>query len=278
MRHPELAFRNPEKLERGWELQRAERDRFLRFFGTDIVVMPGVQLADRMREYLVSSRGEVLPSLSARGGDGSRYASQPLPEFDYPDDLSGSDSVAVIYDQFEGLRFFAGFAMFEEVFTDPTLLSQRRYRQRVLDYLDDNSVSPLPFRRMAERDPDRASHVLGRVLRETQFDWRRDGEALMRRRKPSYFAKPPLPMILPVGNRLAPYVRRVRGRTRGRKSRRRFVCRARSVLDAETPSVRLVAAGLTTGPSPTSNSPTVTKLTMVERPTRDVTTSLVESE
>jgi hypothetical protein len=80
----------------------------------------------------------------------------------------------------------------------------------VLDYLDDDSVSPLPFRRLAEQDADRASEVLGRVLRRRGFDWHRDGEPLMRERKTWFFEQPPLPKVVPLGDRLAPYAGRTK--------------------------------------------------------------------
>jgi hypothetical protein len=83
---------------------------------------------------------------------------------------------------------------------------QHRYRQRAVDYLDDASVSPLPFRRMAERDQFRASEVLGRVLCHKTFDWQRDGEKLMRQRKRSFFDRAPLPRCLTMSTRLATYV------------------------------------------------------------------------
>jgi hypothetical protein len=108
--------------------------------------------------------------------------------------------------QAEGLAFLGGFGEFERAFTEPTLLAQQRFRQRVLDYLDDDSVSPLPFRRMADRDPTRASEVLRRVLGRRSFDWQRDGEKLMRTRKRSFFDRAPLPRILPISARLAPYL------------------------------------------------------------------------
>jgi len=114
--------------------------------------------------------------------------------------------VAVIYDETEGLGFFGGFGEFEQAFTEPSLLDHPRYRQRVVDYLDDDSVSPLPFRRMADRDPLRASEVLRRVLGRKSFDWQRDGEKLMRQRKRSFFDRAPQPRVLPMSTRLAPYV------------------------------------------------------------------------
>jgi hypothetical protein len=201
---PELSFRNPSLLERGWKLQRSDRDRFVRFFGADMVLMPGTALAERMRQYAAFSRRDVLAQLAAQKS--ASLANRPLVEISFPPDLVTSGSVAVIYDETEGLGFFGGFGEFEQAFTEPSLLDQPCYRQRVLDYLDDDSVSPLPFRRMADRDPLRATEVFRRVLGRKGFDWQRDGEKLMRQRKRSFFDRAPQPRVLPISPRLAPYV------------------------------------------------------------------------
>jgi hypothetical protein len=203
-KYPELVFRNPAFLERGWELQRSDRERFVRFFETDMVLIEGTELAERMRQYAAFSRREVLAELAAQEIDS--LANRSLVEFDFPPALVESGTVAVIYDETDGLAFFGGFGEFERAFTDPALLDQRRYRQRVVDYLDDDSVSPLPFRRMADRDPTRASEVLRLVLGRKSFDWQRDGEKLMRQRKRPFFDRAPLPRLLPISARLAPYV------------------------------------------------------------------------
>jgi hypothetical protein len=144
---PEMLFRNPTRLQRGWEMQEIDRDRFVRFFGADMVVMPGAVLAQRMRQYAVFSRGEVLAQLA---GQESAACARPLIEFDFPPELVESATVALIYDEIEGLSLFGGFDEFERAFSEPALLDQPLYRQRVVDYLDDDTVSPLPFRRMAE--------------------------------------------------------------------------------------------------------------------------------
>jgi hypothetical protein len=204
MKYPELVFRNPTHLERGWELQRSDRERFVRFFGTDMVLIEGTELAERMRKYAAFSRREVLAELTAQEIDS--VANRPLVEIDFPPALVKSGTVAVIFDETEGLAFFGGFAEFERAFAEPALLDQRHYRQRVIDYLDDDSVSPLPFRRMADRDPTRASEVLQIVLGRKSFDWQHDGEKLMRQRKRCFFDRAPLPRHLPISVRLAPYV------------------------------------------------------------------------
>ncbi len=206
LRQPALMFRNPDKLARGWELQHAERDRFVRFFGTDLIVLPGDQFADQMRQYQEFSRKELLATLPAP--DRARRVDAPTPDFTADSDLVESDTVGVIYDEVEGLNFYAEFGLVEAVFADPALLRRRLYRQRLLDYLDDDSVSPLPFRRLADRDPERASVVFQKLLRRPGFDWRTDGENLLRERKAEFFDRPPRPSISPISERLARYVTR----------------------------------------------------------------------
>jgi hypothetical protein len=46
----ERQFRNPEKLARARVLQREQRQQFVDFFGSDVVVLPGHEVAQRMRE------------------------------------------------------------------------------------------------------------------------------------------------------------------------------------------------------------------------------------
>jgi hypothetical protein len=206
LRQPALIFRNPDKLTRGWELQRAERDRFVRFFGTDLIVLPGHELDEQMRQYQEFSRKEILAALPAP--DRTRRADTPVGAFVSGSDLVQSETVGVIYDEVDGLNFYAEFGLVEAVFADPALLRRRLYKQRLLDYLDDDSVSPLPFRRLASRDPDRASLLFQKLLRQPNFEWHRDGENLLREHKAEFFDQPPRPSISPISERLARYVTR----------------------------------------------------------------------
>ncbi|HEY7068012.1 MAG TPA: hypothetical protein VII06_41555 [Chloroflexota bacterium] len=100
-------------------------------------------------------------------------------------------------------RPYANFGAVAETFAHPERTAQRRYRQAVLGYLKESSISPLPLRRLAERDPERASRVFQRVLKQPDFSWERDGEALLRRYKASYFERPALPSVTPISEALA---------------------------------------------------------------------------
>jgi hypothetical protein len=204
--HPTLVFRNPAKREQGWELQREERESFITFFGADLVVLAGHELAARMRAYMDYRMYEE------RGADGQSAAERaqreygvvpPMPELPLPGDLQATETVGVLYDEVDGLNFLANFALVEEAFARPELAAESRHREAVAGYLEAPSISPRLLRRLADRDPERASAVFQQVLEEPGFAWERDGEALLQRYKASYFAHPVFPSVTPVSGALA---------------------------------------------------------------------------
>jgi hypothetical protein len=129
------------------------------------------------------------------------------------------DTVGVGYDEVEGNYFWAEFGLVQTTFADPARAARRRHREAVLDYLEDPTISPLAFRRLAEPDPARASRVFRRVLRRPAFSWERDGEALLRRYKASWFEQPPLPSVTPISRALSDHHQGARRPSSGRKRR-----------------------------------------------------------
>ena len=154
MRQPESAFRNPDKLARAQELQNAEHDRFVQFFGADFVVISGAQLTERMRSFYNFCRDQAVAELAVSGKEPK---SPPFHGAEYPADLVASDAVAVTHDEVGGMGLYAEFGSIEQAFADPSLLRHPDYRRRVRDYLDDDTVPPLLFERMAARDPERGT-------------------------------------------------------------------------------------------------------------------------
>jgi hypothetical protein len=70
--HPRLVFRNPEKVIQGWELARKQQAMFIEFFGSDLIVVPGQEVASRMNGFLtwctrrvVEEAGSAASSLDA---------------------------------------------------------------------------------------------------------------------------------------------------------------------------------------------------------------------
>jgi hypothetical protein len=217
---PALVFRNPERLAQGRERQREERRHFIEFFGSDLVVLSGQELAARMEAYWHFRMHEVRDAMGRSAADHirERYgAAAQVPEADLPADLSEADTVGVVYDEVEGNYFWADFGVVQETFADPALAARRRHREAVLGYLESPTISPLAFRRLAEPDPERASRVFRRVLKRPGFSWERDGEALLREYKASWFERPVLPSVTPISRVLSDHYQPARRLTRDGK-------------------------------------------------------------
>lgn len=188
MRHPTLVYRNPHRLARAWEIQQTQRAAFVEHFGADTVVLEVTELRERMREYggspvtddWVSAMFDQLPPRAV--------------------------TVGLIYDEEDGLGAFADYRMAEEVFANPHLIRERKYRRLIKKYLTDDSVTPVPLVRLAERDHDKADQVFGWLTHRPGFSWAADGEALLRHHKPWWYKGPRLPRTVVFSERLAPYV------------------------------------------------------------------------
>jgi hypothetical protein len=203
---PQLLFRNPEKLEQAWELQRIQRQQFIDFFGADLVVVAGKELAKRFRDFIRYQAYEV------KGGEGrtaanetrQRDGSEPtLPEPQLPEELSSATTVAMVYDEVDGLSFLPEYGLVQETFATPELIVDRRHREIVETYLEEPGISPRVLERLVAQDETRANLVLRQLLARPDLRWERDGEALLRRVKAGYYARPLLPAVLPVSEALS---------------------------------------------------------------------------
>lgn len=203
--HPRLVFRNPEKVTKGWELARKQRAMFTEFFGGDLIVVPGPEVASRMNGFLAWHTRRVLEEDGSAAGslDADADAAAQTPAFRVPDDLASAPTVALAYDETEGLTFLANFSLVQEAFEDPGLAADSEHRQAVLGYLKADSISAQPLRRLAGADTVRASQLFQHLLNKPGFSWEHDGEALLRKHKPWCFGAEPLPPVTPLSGELA---------------------------------------------------------------------------
>lgn len=176
--NPELAFRNPVKLAEARSMVARQHEAFADLFGTDLIVVPGSEVPDKVQEFDRHWAKQVSPD-----------PEPPEPvAMDFPDDLLDADSVAIHFVAGEGMSFYPRYHLLEELFSNPTLLARRPYREALSDCLRDPDASPELLRRLAARDPAKASTVFTKLLkRKRGFSWEADGEALLRKHKPSYF-------------------------------------------------------------------------------------------
>jgi hypothetical protein len=201
--YPRLVFRNPEKVTQGWELARKQRAMFIEFFGGDLIVVPGPEVASRMDGFFTWYNRRELEKAGSAASSLDAHVAARAPAFRVPGDLASAPTVAFVCDETEGLMFLANFGLVQEAFENPGLDADREHQEAVLGYLKADSISALPFRRLAGADTARASQLFQRLLKEPGFRWERDGEALLRKHKPWCFGAKPQPPVTPLSSELA---------------------------------------------------------------------------
>ena len=198
---PELVFRNPEKIEQGWQQMRDDRAAFIEFFGGDELVLPPAEAAERLDAYY-RHRQQAALSAHPERRKRRRASDTEMPSVKWPADLADADTAGLIYDEVDGLNFYVDYGMLCELFADPALAVDKRYSDLLRGYLESDSIGPLPIRRLAVAHPETADPVFRKVLRKPTFTWADHGEALLRRRKPWYYAHEPRPGVSVIGSRL----------------------------------------------------------------------------
>ncbi|WP_282694966.1 hypothetical protein [Streptomyces sp. CC208A] len=199
--HPELVFRNAEKIEQGWQRMREDRAAFIEFCGGDELVLPPAEAEDLLNAYYRHRQQAAVAAPPGRARR-RRLPGPGLPSFELPAELAGSDTVGVIYDQIDGLNFYADYGMLRDLFADPALAGRRQHQDLLRTYLREESITPLPIRRLAAAHPETADGVFRKLLRKPGFTWSEHGDALLRRRKPWYYESDPRPGVSVIGDRL----------------------------------------------------------------------------
>lgn len=206
---PAVLRRNPDKLRRSWEIQARHRESFIEYFGSDLVVLPPATAQRKLTEYY-----RLLQSQAGGTDEAAERAATigcPVEDLAYmPEELLATETVALVYDEVEGLNYYADFGRLDELFAEPALVKDRSRLTQLRSYLRDDSVSPLAIRRLVQRHPDGADPVFRRLLGKPGFVWERDGETLLRGRKKDYVDREPLPSVSAIGDRLTELLRATR--------------------------------------------------------------------
>jgi hypothetical protein len=199
---PELVFRNPEKIEQGWQRMREDRAAFVEFCGGDELVLPPAEAEERLNAYYRHRQEATVDGQPGRDR-GRRLPGPGLPFFELPWELAESDTIGVIYDRVDGLNFYADYGMLRDLFEVPALAGRREHQDLLRTYLREESITPLPIRRLAAAHPEAADVVFRKILRKPGFTWSEHGDALLRRRKPWYYESEPRPGVSVIGDRLS---------------------------------------------------------------------------
>ena len=198
---PGLMRRNSTMLRQAWEMQAEQRAEFIAQVGSDLVILPPRQAQETVTEHYDRLRRQARQTPKWRKAPKTGPAREELGRL--PEALFDADTVALVYDEVEGLNLFPDFGRLDALFADPTLVRDRACLNQLGGYLRDDSVSPLAIRRLVSRHPDGADPVFRALLRKPGFSWARDGEKLLQRHKKRFLDLEPTPSVSVVGARLA---------------------------------------------------------------------------
>ncbi|MFJ9447756.1 hypothetical protein ACIRRH_38855 [Kitasatospora sp. NPDC101235] len=203
--HPSLVFRNPAKIEQGWHSMREDRAAFIEFCGSDELVLPPAEAEELLDSYYRHRQQAAVAGHPDRVR-GRQLPGLDFPAFELPQGLAASDTVGVIYDDVDGLNFYLDYGMLRDLFADPALPGRKQHQDLLRVYLREESIAPLPIRRLAAAHPETVDEVFRKLLRKPGFTWTEHGDELLRRRKPWYYESEPRPGVSVIGERLGELV------------------------------------------------------------------------
>jgi hypothetical protein len=197
-REPDLVFRNQEKATQGWAYMRRDREEFVTFFGGDELVLPILEAEGRLNAYYKMRRDSAL---AARGRHRA-VSDTGETTFVMPEGFFEFDTVGIIYDELDGFVVVPEFGMLRAMFADPSLATDPLHANVLRAYLREDTIPPLPLRRVAAAFPGNADAVFRRVLGNRTFTWNQNGIGLLKKRKPGYYEAEPTPGVAVLSDRV----------------------------------------------------------------------------
>ena len=189
-KQPELVYRNPEKIEQAWRLMREDRAAFVEFFGGDELVLPPGEAEERLNAYYRHRQEAALALRPARGRP------QNLPGVDAPAfELPNSPTSAPASSTTRPTSLTSITSTGCCAPCSPTRLSRPASSTPACCAGTCGRRRSGPCRSAAwpPPTPDTVDAVFRKVLRKPNFTWAEHGEAGMRRRKPWYCEREPVP-------------------------------------------------------------------------------------
>lgn len=220
---PALYFQdNNAGVEAGFRLQKKECEIFRQYFGDDIFVCEGYNLKKNYEQFYKKAYPAIKEMrLLLKQSHGAPAAAEEESDIEVPhgfDEIFKKyrdfETVAMIYDDIEGINFYPDFEKFQKLFSgdyteDVDFMpsengapeSGAELKNKIFfDYLNDESISPLVFKKMYERYPGNALLILSAALNFSpkDFVYDRDIEKYLYNFKSYYYRTKPIPSILPV--------------------------------------------------------------------------------
>jgi hypothetical protein len=202
MHHPSMAFKDhDEKLQKSLESARREYEDFVHYFGADEILGAGKDILHKYQgffDYLIFEKkgpesGQSL-ALAFEKKTGKPYQSLTVK---LPEPVLNSQDVGMLCDPVEGISFLIDYRHFIDVFKYPDrYLGKRETEEVVMGYLESDSISDIPFRRVAKRFPHNFSLVMAYYLDQEDFSSSQIDDLIMEYKPESFNKLPGIVTIL----------------------------------------------------------------------------------
>ena len=202
MQHPAMAFKdNEEKLQKSYESARRQYEDFVHHFGSDEVFGSGKEILHKYQglfDYLVFEKkdpksGQAV-ALAFERKTGKPY--QPL-TVKLPEPVLTSQDAGMLCDPVEGISFLIDYRHFVDVFQYPDrYLGKVETEELVMGYLESNTISDIPFRRVAKKFPRNFSLVMAYYLDQEGFSSSQIDDLMMEFKPDSFHKLPGIVTIL----------------------------------------------------------------------------------
>ena len=126
-----------------------------------------------------------------------------MPHIELAPSIRRAATAGILCDSKWGTNIFVDYGVLDELFAHPTRLKRSLPREVLVGYLRSESVSPQPFEHLARRYPQGANEVFAALLHKPEFDWERDGQAVLEAMKPRYYEREPLPDVTVLSERIS---------------------------------------------------------------------------
>jgi hypothetical protein len=193
MKNPQFAFRdNEEKIRKGFELQKKDRELFIEYFGSDEVLTEGRKLptlTDEFMNYRLSKIEKPLPE------------GYKPPEMHFPKGLLKSKDVGIVFDELSDQHYLVNYGLMLNIFQNHDESKIQRYRDDILTYLKDQTISPHVLKKLFFKYPQNAEFIIRKILDRPEFGLEKDFDPLMDEFKPSFRGKKIYPYILPMSTK-----------------------------------------------------------------------------
>jgi uncharacterized protein YecA (UPF0149 family) len=198
MENPSDLFKdNPEKLQQIHEYNAIKYHKFYDMFDSDEIFTSGENVDELIATFTEYVELGVLNKSKVVNKIGKPEKLYFDPDFSLEEDetanpasyISGYtelEDVGLAFDEKEGMFLLPFYATFTEIFTNPNFQEIENYKECVLHYLEDDSISAFPFVKAISKNRINSVNVFEDVLEQPGFSIDEDFNKLMETYKYDY--------------------------------------------------------------------------------------------